>query len=161
MSQAPLITLYVSRSPLLPELDFRITAKTGSLLSALLTKRVVGAEHNITARRGITQPEYTTSNTPNPTSHAHAHPTSAHRHSSSFAGAPSSQLVIALLNMLDQFDADVAMQVARVKDSIAEAHECIGGYKQERMRRQASQEERRRKERKETKEIGSDFWLGV
>ncbi len=161
MSQPPLITLHVSRSPLLPELDFRITAKTGSLLSALLTKRVVSAEHAIHAKRGIAQTEYTTSTPPSPTSHTHAHPTPAHRHSSSFASAPSSQMVIALLNMLDQFDADVAMQVARVKDTIAEAHECIDEFKQERLRRQTSREERRQKERKETKEIGSDFWLGV
>ncbi|KAF4567695.1 hypothetical protein EYR40_006699 [Pleurotus pulmonarius] len=161
MSQPPLITLHVSRSPLLPELDFRITAKTGSLLSALLTKRVVSAEHAIHPKRSIAQTEYTTSTPPSPTSHTHAHPTPAHRHSSSFASAPSSQMVIALLNMLDQFDADVAMQVARVKDSIAEAHECIDEYKQERLRRQTSREERWQKERKETKEIGSDFWLGV
>lgn len=161
MSQPPLITLHISRSPLLPELDFRITAKTGSLLSALLTKRVVGTEHISPAKRGIAQTEYTTSSPPNPTSNAHAHPIPTHGHSSSFASAPSSQMVIALLNMLDQLDADVAMQVARVKDSITEAHDCIDEFKQERLRRQMSQEERRQKERKETKEIGSDFWLGV
>ncbi|KIY50181.1 hypothetical protein FISHEDRAFT_71796 [Fistulina hepatica ATCC 64428] len=76
--------------------------------------------------------------------------------------------VIALLDLLDQCDRELTVEVARVLDSVRETREMIGGVRQ----RQAENREldriehgRRLKEaeriKRETKEIDSDFWLGV
>lgn len=71
------------------------------------------------------------------------------------------QAVIQFLDLLDQLDADVASEVARVKDGIKEAHTTLDLYKDERVQREKQGREKRAREKRETKEIGSDFWLGV
>ncbi|KAJ8522704.1 hypothetical protein ONZ45_g747 [Pleurotus djamor] len=167
MSQVPHLTLHVPRSPLLSDLDFRFTAKTGSLLSALLTKRIISTVYDSGRTTGHDSP---TEPHPDPIEYTRIDDTPARRHSfapplpkSDVVGGrgPSSQGVIALLNLLDSFDADVAMQVARVKDGVKEAREAIQEYRQERQARETLKQERLKEEKLATKEIGGDFWLGV
>lgn len=69
--------------------------------------------------------------------------------------------IISLLDLLDEFDVDVEVHVARVKEGIKEVYEMVDDCKAERRKNLERERKLREIVKRETKEIGSDFWLGV
>ncbi|KAF9050970.1 hypothetical protein BDZ89DRAFT_1056876 [Hymenopellis radicata] len=78
----------------------------------------------------------------------------------SFVNIPP-HAIISLLDLLDKLDADVEEQVSRVKDNIEDARQLVDTCRQERVARQERARKAREAIKRETKEIGCDFWLGV
>jgi len=64
--------------------------------------------------------------------------------------------IITFLDLLDAHDADVTLQVARVKEGIKEAYTVADVYRAERGEREEWEKARREREKKETNEVGSD-----
>jgi hypothetical protein len=77
------------------------------------------------------------------------------------ADTPRSKDIIALLSFLDAVDADMAVECQRVRDNIAEVRTLASKCQSEREARIAMFKSRRERERRETKEIGHDFWAGI
>lgn len=69
-----------------------------------------------------------------------------------YASALNPKETLQVLSLLDQMDIDVNLEVARVKDSIREAHELVKAYKEERQARVHALMEKQRQELQETKE---------
>ncbi len=62
---------------------------------------------------------------------------------------------------MEALDADVDIQVSRIKEHIDEARKLVLAYKEERETKQEQTRKDRELVKSQTKEIGSDFWLGV
>ncbi len=71
------------------------------------------------------------------------------------------QAIISLLDLLDKLDADVEEQVSRAKENIEDVRQLVDICRQERSSRQERARKARDAIKRETKEIGCDFWLGV
>jgi hypothetical protein len=52
-------------------------------------------------------------------------------------------------------------EIEHVKESIREAQEYVGEWRDERSARKAELLRKKERERRETKQLDSDFWLGV
>ncbi|KAL0956068.1 hypothetical protein HGRIS_002237 [Hohenbuehelia grisea] len=171
MSQPPLITLNISLSPLLSSLEPLVGEQNESLMSALLTKRtlypLIGDERWVTdelpaksAPSRLELVEHIPHTPHEPYRHRPNAKDTAKPPASPTTCLPS-QSIIALLDLLDKFDADVSTQVARAKDNIREVTEDVKTFRHERQERLETERKRRVQEKTETKEIGSDFWAGV
>jgi hypothetical protein len=55
----------------------------------------------------------------------------------------------------------MAVEIEHVKESIREAREYVGEWREERSVRKAELLRRKEREKRETKELDSDFWLGI
>jgi hypothetical protein len=77
------------------------------------------------------------------------------------AQAPRSKDVIELLSLLDNIDTEMAVECQRIRDGIVEIRSVAQLCREERMARVAASKARRERERRETKEIGCDFWAGI
>ncbi|PBK91329.1 hypothetical protein ARMGADRAFT_1013783 [Armillaria gallica] len=69
--------------------------------------------------------------------------------------------IISFLDLMEALDADVDIQVLRIKEHIDEARKLVLAYKEERETKQEQTRKDRELVKSQTKEIGSDFWLGV
>ncbi|KAK0241937.1 hypothetical protein EDD85DRAFT_820921 [Armillaria nabsnona] len=69
--------------------------------------------------------------------------------------------IISFLDLMEALDADVDIQVSRIKEHIDEVRKLVLAYKEERETRQEQTRKDRELVKSQTKEIGSDFWLGV
>jgi hypothetical protein len=88
------------------------------------------------------------------------------QHATSFVVCPAnagsqSKDVIELLSLLDSVDTEMAAECQRIRDGIAEVRTVAELCRAERTARIAAFRKRREQERRETKEIGCDFWAGV
>lgn len=73
----------------------------------------------------------------------------------------SPQAILSLLSQLDQADADVEEQVSRVKEHIREASLLVDTCKNDFLERNERARKKKERVKRETKEVGCDFWLGV
>ncbi|KAI8993779.1 hypothetical protein BD414DRAFT_480424 [Trametes punicea] len=73
----------------------------------------------------------------------------------------SSKEVIALLNLLESMDHDIATEVQRVRLGIQEARTLVRECREDCQARATARQKRRDRERRETRGTDDDFWLGV
>ncbi|KAF9071111.1 hypothetical protein BDP27DRAFT_1322796 [Rhodocollybia butyracea] len=69
--------------------------------------------------------------------------------------------ILALLDLLDEFDKDVASQVAHVKDSIAETRDLVKTCRAEHVEKQARAHQREAAIEKGTLAADSEFWCSI
>jgi hypothetical protein len=74
---------------------------------------------------------------------------------------PRSKDILNLLSLLDAVDTEMALECQHMRDSIAEIRNTARKYVTEREERALTAKKRLEKERRETKEVGGDFWAGV
>ncbi len=69
--------------------------------------------------------------------------------------------ILALLNLLDEFDADVESNVHRVRNSIQEARRLLEECRMERVERLARARQRKEEVERETHAVDSEFWCSI
>ncbi|KAI0256205.1 hypothetical protein BJV78DRAFT_445715 [Lactifluus subvellereus] len=73
----------------------------------------------------------------------------------------ASKKLVEFVDFLDRIDRDMTAEVEHVKESIREAREYAGEWREERRARKVELLRKKEREKKETKQLDSDFWLGV
>lgn len=73
----------------------------------------------------------------------------------------ASKKLVEFIDFLDKIDRDMTAEIEHVKESIREAQEYVGEWRDERSARKAELLRKKERERRETKQLDSDFWLGV
>ncbi|KAE9401580.1 hypothetical protein BT96DRAFT_918713 [Gymnopus androsaceus JB14] len=68
---------------------------------------------------------------------------------------------MALINLLDAFDADVENQVAQVKEHIRETRSLVGVIREERVERLRVRATRRKSIARGTLAADSEFWCSI
>ncbi|KAI9507895.1 hypothetical protein F5148DRAFT_1200931 [Russula earlei] len=87
-------------------------------------------------------------------------PAASPRPSTRLSTAASRKLV-EFIDFLETIDRDMAAEVEHVKESIREAREYIGEWREERSTRGAEFLKKRERERKLTRRRDSDFWIRI
>ena len=85
-------------------------------------------------------------------------PTSLSPHSRSRLSASASKKLVEFIDFLEKIDRDMTAEIEHVKESIREAREYVGEWREERSARQAELSKRREREKREP---DSDFWRGI
>lgn len=73
----------------------------------------------------------------------------------------ASKKLVEFIDFLEKIDRDMTAEIQHVKESIKEAQEYVGEWREERSARRAELLRRKERERRETKELDSDFWHGI
>jgi hypothetical protein len=88
-------------------------------------------------------------------------PPRASSHPKPHLSAFASKKLVEFIDFLEKIDRDMASEVEHVKESIKEAREYVGEWREERSMRCAELLKRREREGRVTKESGSDFELSI
>ncbi|KAF8891662.1 hypothetical protein BD779DRAFT_138864 [Infundibulicybe gibba] len=167
----PHLSLAISHSPLLATSPLSASAgPDDNLLSTLMNKCTLEDLH---ARSSSSRHRYLSHNTQpaphSPTSNLAPRPSEGV--DTDLLGKPLPALpsqppipphaIISILNILDAFDKYTACETARVNCNIRDVYDSIKMYKTECQARLDHAQKKQEREKRETKEIDSDFWLGV
>ncbi|KAI0356176.1 hypothetical protein OH77DRAFT_238840 [Trametes cingulata] len=151
-TRAPLLPVAISQSPLL---SGALPDELFSNLAKPLPTITVGLYDASSPRLGVHRPQ-ADENVRWPTLPS---PSSSSSSPTTPAAPISPKEVIALLNLLESMENDVATEVQRVRLGIQEARMLVHECREDCRARASEKRERRDRERRETKGPDDDFWL--